>query len=129
MEVANSAGLDANFSWSPAAAAGGPGRPMPTLARAAAGAPRRRSWQFESLETAFLGFQFFKDSISKDSKCKDSIFEGRAFSFRYFNPDGWSAPSFLNVERCCRWLLLNAQPQIFKANGLPLQADHRALNR
>jgi hypothetical protein len=45
----------------------------------------------------------------------------RPFSFRYFNPDGWSAPSFLNVERCCRRLLLNAQGPIFRANGLTLQ--------
>ena len=36
----------------------------------------------------------------------------RPFSFRYFNPDGWSAPNFLNVERCCRSLLLIAQGPI-----------------
>jgi hypothetical protein len=42
----------------------------------------------------------------------------RPFSFRYFNPDGWSAPSFLNVERCCRRLLLNAQGPIY-IRGLP----------
>jgi hypothetical protein len=51
----------------------------------------------------------------------------RPFSFRYFNPDGWSAPSFLNVERCCRRLLLNTLGQIFKANGLTQLAEHRAL--
>jgi hypothetical protein len=53
----------------------------------------------------------------------------RSFSFRYFNPDGWSAPNFLNVERCCRRLLLDAQGPIFKANGLILLAEHRALER
>jgi len=53
----------------------------------------------------------------------------RPFSSRYFDPVGWSAPSFLNVERCCRRLLLNAQGPIFKANSLTLLADHRALER
>ena len=53
----------------------------------------------------------------------------RPFSFRYFNPDGWSAPSFINVERCCRRLLVNAQGPIFKANGLTLLAEHKALER
>jgi hypothetical protein len=53
----------------------------------------------------------------------------RPFSFRYFNPDGWSAPSFLNVGRCSCRLLLNAQGPIFKANGLTLLGEHRALEQ
>ncbi len=53
----------------------------------------------------------------------------RTFSFRYFNPDGWSAPNFLNFERTCCRGLLNGQVRIFAINGLTLRAEHKALER
>jgi hypothetical protein len=52
----------------------------------------------------------------------------RPFSFRYFSKDGWAAASFENVSACCRTLILAVQGEIFAANGLPLRADHLALN-
>jgi hypothetical protein len=53
----------------------------------------------------------------------------RPYSFRYFDPQGWSAPSFLNVERICRRILKSTQGKIFEVCRIPLRPEHRALKR
>lgn len=50
-------------------------------------------------------------------------------SFRYFNPNGWTAPSMDNVQNCCFTVLSEVQAPIFIANNIVLDAEHKKLLR
>jgi hypothetical protein len=56
-----------------------------------------------------------------------AVQHSRPFSFRYFNPEGWTAPSFVNVERCCRHILTSTQGAIFEACRIPMRPEHKTL--